>query len=283
MSVATQRKRKSTKRHSGTLAPRVSPWLLAAFHLYLRNYLARHFHAIRVSQASPLDIWRDEPLVVYCNHSAWWDPLIGLVLAKHCFTNHTLHAPVDAAALGRYGILKSLGFFGAERETRRGASQFLQLSRTLLDRPGASIWLTPEGRFTDPRERDLPFQPGLAHLVSEMERGAVVPIAIEYPFWEDRLPEALVRIGAPKCVADHPFRTKLQWQESLEEALRSLQDELAELSIARRSDAFEVLLAGRGGVGALTTQTTSTQSMLGEGLWGTAVSSSSVSGVREDS
>ena len=57
--------------------------------------------------------------------------------------------------------------------------------------------VTPQGRFADVRERPVHFEAGLGHLAARVQRALFVPFAVEYVFWEERLPEILVRFGEP--------------------------------------------------------------------------------------
>lgn len=225
--------------------------LLWAFQRYLRHYLPKHFHSLAVSFAVPLAIPRELPLIVYANHASWWDPLVALLLSERLFPDRTLYAPIDATAVERYKFFERMGFFGVEQHTLRGAAQFLRQSRAILQQPGASIWLTPEGHFADPRDEAARFEPGLAHLAAERNSGLLLPIALEYPFWEERLPEALVRFGQPLDVAQHRFTSKAHWDQLLRERLRETQRQLAALSIARDESAFQIILRGRAGTSGI--------------------------------
>ncbi|TWU00364.1 Acyltransferase [Botrimarina colliarenosi] len=233
--------------------PRVSAFWLRWFRWYLRRYLRKSFHAVAVGGPEPA-IPRDAPLVVYLNHASWWDPLVAMHLAERITPARTLYAPFDAAALARYPIFEKLGFFGVEQQTRRGAAQFLRTARSVFATPDTSIWMTPEGRFVDPREEAPAFQPGLAHLVADLAERApdavVLPLAIEYVFWEERLPEALVWFGEPVRLREsRGGLDKAGWDDLLRARLRAAQGELAARSIARDASAFRVVLGGTAGVG----------------------------------
>jgi 1-acyl-sn-glycerol-3-phosphate acyltransferase len=220
---------------------------------YARRYLRKSFHSVSVVRGCSPSVGDAEPLVVYLNHASWWDPLIAMHLAAVELPGRTLYAPFDAGALSRYPVFEKLGFFGVEQETRSGAASYLRTAREVLARPGGSLWITPEGRFVDPRERGVRFKPGLAHVVGDLARthpdARVIPLAIEYPFWEERLPEALACWGTPIRVGDHAPFDKGAWDELLATQLRATQARLAERSLARDADSFRVLLGGTEGVG----------------------------------
>ncbi|HRI14672.1 MAG TPA: lysophospholipid acyltransferase family protein [Verrucomicrobiota bacterium] len=177
--------------------PRISRPLLRWFTWYSRRYIRNHFHSLRVSRAG-LPLRADRlPLVIYSNHASWWDALVGLVLKVEFFPDRAAFAPMDAAMLERYRFFRRLGFFGVEQRTRRSAVQFLRTAEAVLESPQGALFITPQSRFADVRERPLRFESGLGHLAARVRRALFVPAAIEYVFWEERLPEILVRFGEP--------------------------------------------------------------------------------------
>jgi 1-acyl-sn-glycerol-3-phosphate acyltransferase len=246
-----KRARGNAHRTASSPLPRISPWLLRWFRWYSARYLRRHFHAVRLSRECRPDVPHGVPLVVYLNHAAWWDPLVGLILAERLFPRRAAYAPIEAKALGRYRLLERLGLFGIDPQTRSGGLRFLRVSRAILARPDTALWITPEGRFADPRERPVPFRPGLAHLARSLASGVLLPLAIEYPFWEERSPEALARFGEPVRVEARKARTVADWNALLELQLRAAQDGLAQQAIRRDLKDFEILLRGRAGVGGV--------------------------------
>ena len=192
------------------------------------------------------------PLVIYSNHASWWDPLVGLLLARDFLPRKSVFAPMDAVALERYGFFKRLGAFGVEQGTRRGAVQFLRTARAVLQRPENVLWLTPQSRFADVRERPVSFKAGIGHLPDQAARVCFLPVAIEYVFWEERLPEILVRFGEPYETRADEMRLEPQvWTEFFAGKLAATQDVLAAEARQRNPEKFLCLLHGRAGVGAL--------------------------------
>lgn len=234
--------------------PQINRFLLRGFRRYSRRMIQKQFHAVALLREGLIQVRRlpaDRPLIVYGNHPGWWDPLAAHLVCETCFPGRDIFAPIDAAALQRYRILARLGFYPLEMGTASGAAKFLKCSRAILDHPAASLWLTPEGRFCDPRDREAELMPGLAHLCSQMDCGFIVPLAIEYPFWEERLPEMLLALGDPIDVATHRELDKSDWRQLLTERLRTTQDHLARHAILRDTEAFEIVLRGGRGSGVL--------------------------------
>ena len=233
------------RRRAPALPPR-SRLLSRLFLAYLHRYVPKHFHAVRVSRAGPLPVI-DGPLLVVCNHPSWWDPLIALVLAARA--GRAVYAPMDAAALDRYGLFRRLGMFGVRAGTPAGARTFLRVGRAVLEEPGAALVVTPQGRFADARERPVRIMSGVGHLARRVGRGTVLPVALEYPFWGERFPEALVHCGRP--IRIHPGPSAAGWAERIADALARAQDALAAAAVRRDPAAFDVLLRGRVGVGGV--------------------------------
>jgi 1-acyl-sn-glycerol-3-phosphate acyltransferase len=240
-------------RRSSNTSPRISPLLLRWFTWYSRRYVCRHFHSLRVSLAGLPPETRGFPLVIYTNHASWWDPLVGLVIKDTFFAERALFAPIDAAMLARYRMFAKLGFFGVDQHSRRGAVQFLRTSEGILQSPQHLLAVTPQGRFADVRERPLRFQPGLGHLATRVECAVFLPMATEFVFWEERLPEILVRFGEPVDVSrEHAMAfTHDYWSDLLEHKLESNQDALSLEAQERDASAFKTLLLGGAGQGGV--------------------------------
>ena len=232
--------------------PVISRPLLRLFTWYSRRYLRRHFNSLRVSRASALPLPADQPLVIYSNHASWWDPLVALLLTREFLPGQRVFAPMDAAALEQYGFFKRLGAFGVEQGTRRGAGQFLRMARTILRQPDNVLWLTPQSRFADARERPVSFRAGIGHLPRQVNKICFVPVAIEYVFWEERLPEILVRFGEPyETCAEEGQLEPQAWTEFFAGRLADTQNALAAEARQRQPGQFRCLLRGRSGVGGV--------------------------------
>jgi 1-acyl-sn-glycerol-3-phosphate acyltransferase len=216
--------------------PHVPGWFQNGFHGFLRPFLSRHFHAIAIHRDSRCgaETPADVPLLVYGNHPSWWDPLVAHFLNRSLFPDRQFYAPIDAEALEQYRVFGKLGFYGVRLNTTRGAADFLKQSLAILRKPGTAIWLTPEGRFSDIRDHSAELMPGLSHLCSRMDSGCVLPLALEYVFWNERLPVCLARFGQPLWIDGR---------------LRQTQMELSQCAIQRSSDSFDNLLRGTSGAG----------------------------------
>ncbi len=231
--------------------PTISPWLWQQFGRYARFYVGRSFYAMRLSRASCLPLAPETPTVIFLNHPSWWDPLVAIVLAQHLMPQHRHYGPIDAEALSRYRFFQRLGFFGVAPGTRRGAATFLRVSQAILQQPQSVLWLTPEGHFSDPRQRPVQLRPGLGALARRVDGVRFVPLAIEYVFWEERFPEILLRFGEAISVSQAYGEASETYTERFAQQLEATQTALADEAMRRDSADFETLLRGRAGVGGI--------------------------------
>lgn len=223
-------------------ALRVSEFWLKWFAAYNRRYLRRHFHSLRILKHG-LPCLTNQSTVIFLNHASWWDPLVCLFLAREFFPDRASFAPIDAAMLERYRFFKRLGFFGIEPGTVRGARSLFGTAEQLLGSSHNLLWLTPQGRFADPRERPVELQSGLGALAARFPQAAFVPLAIEYPFWTESKSEILVAFGESITPSDAPN----EWTEVFAGQLEKTQAELATYSLGRNPHDWQLLNRGRSG------------------------------------
>jgi 1-acyl-sn-glycerol-3-phosphate acyltransferase len=225
--------------------PPISAVTYRLFARVVRRYFRAHFRSVMVQELGRLEN-SPLPLVVYANHVSWWDPMLCMLLARAFMPQRKHYAPMDAEALQRYPILKKIGIFPVDTSTAGGVAQFLRTSEAIL-KFGGVLWITPQGRFADVRDLPLRFKPGLGMLATRVPGLTLLPMAIEYTFWDERLPETLTRFGQPVLIekgADRADATRV-----LESALGATMLELQQASCTRDAAQFTVVSTGRRGSG----------------------------------
>ena len=245
-------KTKDASPAAANTVPPPSRRMLALFHAYLRWYLPRGFHAVRVAHAERFPRLQPNSRTIVCfNHPSWWDPLI-VMLLLHRFAPRIHHyGPMEASALRHYGFMRKLGLFPLDTRSALAGAQFLRIGNELLQRPGSILCVTPEGTFMDVRHRPTEWRPGLAALVARQAQCTVIPIALEYTFWDERLPEALALIGEPLRIESGVAENNSHWHGVLTGAMTRAQDELAVLGIARSAAPFTTVLQGGSGIAGI--------------------------------
>lgn len=227
--------------------PEPNPWLIGWFSGYAQNRLRKAFHQLRLFGPEPPAT--AEPLIAYANHSSWWDPLVALAIRPLFFPGRQAFAPIAAEMLERYGIFKHLGFFGIDRTSPRGVVEYLNQAEAVLRRPGAMLYLTPQGRFADARERPPKLQRGIGCLAERVANACFLPMAVEYVYWEESKAEILLHFGEIRRFPETVSRDDAC--QVLERALEAAQDRLAEAALRRDAQQFRTVFRGQAGVGGI--------------------------------
>jgi 1-acyl-sn-glycerol-3-phosphate acyltransferase len=197
---------------------------------YLRWKLRGAFRGLWVRGTLPA---AEQGLVVYANHSNWWDGFVAAALGQAAGWDG--YCLVEEKNLRRYRFLTRLRAFSIHPGRASSALASLRYARRLLERPRAAVFVFPEGELR-PFGR-LPLK--LAGGVEVLARAAQVPclpVAIRYAFFEDEKPDVLLEVGPA-----HPAAAPEVLAERLGEAV-------ARLARASSPEGFQQLLAGRSGV-----------------------------------
>lgn len=211
-----------------------------------RRRLRRGFRAVRILHPERLRGLPNGPIIVYLNHPSWWDPIVCAEVSRRLMPGRKHRAPISATSLQQYRFFRHIGMFPVEQDSPRGAAQFLRTAGAVLQGNGV-LWITAQGHFTDARVRPVELKSGLGALLQRSTGPTVVPLAVEYTFWNQRLPEVLLSVGEPFAVNPGGALSSAAWTTTLEERLEATQDELAAASLAREPAAFTTLLQGRRG------------------------------------
>lgn len=231
---------------------RYSPRFSKGFVRYLRWYLGRHFHNVLVSIEGLPHVAANIPIIIYSNHPSWWDPMLFLAIGGVLFPERRSFGPMESQSLKRYAMLEHLGAFGVDLDSARGGVEFMLQAQRVLAAPSSILWLTAQGAFTDVRQRPVTLRKGLAYLTRKVKDVVVLPLAIEYPFWNESRPEALCRFGAPiDFGVDQKLLSIDELSEGFEIALTRTMDHLAHDSVQRDPTLFTPLLEGSSGVGGI--------------------------------
>lgn len=248
-SQGTQRGHEATGVIPGAYSPRFARF----FGWYLERLFASRMNAVRVARRedggstatalSELD-GHAGPVLVLLSHSAWWDPLVGLLLARRYLPSRSGCAPMEAEQLRTFGFFRRLGLFGIDPDDPRSLSQMLTYVQGCFAREARpTLWLTPQGAFADVRT-PVVLRPGAAAVAARTPGVKVAAVSMEYGFWLDQRPEVFLRVDR---VEPPPGREKPStgaWHRAMQQSMREGAARLAEAVIARDPARFEVI-AGR--------------------------------------
>jgi 1-acyl-sn-glycerol-3-phosphate acyltransferase len=205
----------------------------AALRWYVARKLRTSFRGLWVRGQLPSS---EGGLVVYPNHSSFWDGFVLHALSVHA--GWDAHAVMEEENLRRYRFHTALGAFSVRRGDPVSALQTLRYARRLLQqRPRATVFVFPQGEI---RPANAPLGP-LERGVEVLARAAqvrCVPLAIRYTFFEHEFPDVLLEAGTPHAPLPLP------------ELAERLSEVTARLNAATSLDGFSPILQGQAGVAA---------------------------------
>lgn len=222
------------------------------FNKFVRRMFRKSFHAVRIlpEHADALAELndRDRPVLVLLSHSSWWDPLVSLVLHMRYSPAREPVAPMDASQLRKFGIFKRIGLFGLDPDDPRSLEAMgVYVAKTFARNPKSSLWITPQGRFTDVR-MPIEIRPGGAAIAAKTPGISVLVLAVEYGFWTDQKPEVFLSWKPVHAAAGREGSTAA-WHRAILEAMTENNRVLAE-AVKSRDPAKFLAVFDSGGAAA---------------------------------
>jgi 1-acyl-sn-glycerol-3-phosphate acyltransferase len=236
----------------GPLIPATpSPLFTRFFAGYCERMLSKSFARVRLARGSADALGSLErhggPAIAAMNHASWWDPLVGLVLARRFAPSRVLASPIEAAQLRKFRFMRRIGLFGIDPTGRGSLRVLVDHACSLFEaEPRTLLGLTPQGAFTDVRT-PVRLRPGAAAVAARLSASgaepAAVSIACEYAFWFDKKPDLLIRAST---VTEPSRPSTAGWARAIGGAMERDRLALAGLSVSRDEGAFEPLFGPAG-------------------------------------
>ncbi|HVF87189.1 MAG TPA: lysophospholipid acyltransferase family protein [Pyrinomonadaceae bacterium] len=223
---------------------RKSAWFERLFAVYNRNLIGRRFVGLRVAGLESIrDRPRDAPLILYANHSSWWDGLVAFQIGRALALDQ--YAMMEERHLREYPFHRRLGAFSVVRENARAALLSIEHAGDLLRGTARVLWIFPQGVTLPNDVRPLRLYMGAAHIIKQTGNAYVAPVAMRYEFLDDFRPDILVRVGEVERIeAGANFDVK-QMTNVLTENLTSTLDRVRADIIRRDIADYEEIVAPR--------------------------------------
>lgn len=212
------------------------------FAVYNRNLFNRRFNSLRVSGFEFLSAASGEsPLIIYANHSSWWDGLTAFAISK--YTGLDSFVMMEEKHLKRLFLFRRLGAFSVIRESPFEAVESINYAVELLkEKPNRALWIFPQGEILPNDSRPLKFFGGVSKIIQKLDSCRVLPVAIRYEFAGEYKPEAFVQINKPDFFkVDEKFSSK-KVTKSLQENLTRALDELKTKIVNKDFENFENII-----------------------------------------
>jgi hypothetical protein len=220
------------------------PLAIRVFDRYIRSQLGRHFATTRLASLSDADRWdRAVPTILLANHTNWWDGFLAFVVARELHLS--AHVLMEAAQLDRYRAFRWAGALPIRRGSLRGAYEDLLAARRCL-RPGAALWIFPQGARRPQGQRPARLERGVAELALAIEAPVrICPAAFRYVYLGEQLPEAFALLGQAWVLEPGQYVHRRELAPALERDLLGALDALDGLLRSESLGAFRTIVTGR--------------------------------------
>jgi len=219
----------------------VAQWL---FERYIRREAGRHFAGVHWTARGLPGRWdRAVPTLFVANHTNWWDGFLAFLVSRGLGLR--FQVLMEARHLARYRSFLRLGALPLRRGRAREAYADLAAAAAYL-RPGAGLWLFPQGERRPAAERPANCERGAAHLALEHAGPLrICPVAFRYAYVGEQLPEAFVLLGDEWSPRREEFAGREPLMRVIEARLGDTVDALDELVARERLAEFRPLAPGR--------------------------------------
>jgi 1-acyl-sn-glycerol-3-phosphate acyltransferase len=191
--------------------------------VYFRHLARRAFHTIAGRGFEQLrQLPHDRPVILFCNHTNWWDGLIIYLLSRK-MRHKAVYCMMDEKQLKHYRFFTWLGAFSVDLTSPLRSAASLRYAQRLLQKSETAIWIFPQGRLCRQNE-PVEIKPGTDHLAQNAPHALLVPVALRYDFFREDRPNALIEIGRPFQAIDNAAgRIALECNEAFARATQAAQ------------------------------------------------------------
>lgn len=218
------------------------------YRLFARWSLWSSFDSVWLQTIGPLPDPRNGPLILYLNHSGWWDGYLMYVIHRIVlggrFDSHLL---MEEKQLRAYRFFTWSGAFSIDRRDPEDSRKSQHYAANLLrSRRNRALFMFPQGKIVPNDQRPLVLYPGIARIVALAGSVQLCPVALRYEFLGQQWPHAFIRIGPPHRIAapSDVDTTMRDLTTRLTGAVDGLRDDV----VNGRMDRFRPLLRGRRGI-----------------------------------
>ena len=189
------------------------------FAVYNTNLLKRRFQSFQVKGLQTLLNKNPKlPLIIYCNHSSWWDGLVAFQISRQAGLN--AFVMMEEKQLKNLFLFRLLGAFSVVRENPRAAMKSIRYAvKILKSAPENSLWIFPQGEILPNDLRPLLFFDGLAKIIEKVVECSAVSLSIRYEFMGEFKPHVFVQIGEPEIFTGGELPDTKTMTESLSRKL----------------------------------------------------------------
>lgn len=162
------------------------------------------------------------PLLIVANHPGWLDIELSLFIVE-AMLGHNYYMMSNTLLMDEKPSMRKFGVFSVDDSDVFAVGRTLKYAATLLqNQADRCLVMFPQGEFTRSTVRPIHAHFGAAQIARLIKHVTILPVAIHYDIFFDRLPHAYIRFGDP-----FSFRGNVPPTRVLTETIRqSIEDEL---------------------------------------------------------
>lgn len=212
------------------------------FGMYHARLLKKHFYRVHLAGRKNMDcINKALPVILYANHSNWWDGFIAYLITSKVFKADD-YLMMDIEQMEKYRFFKYVGVFSVNRNDAKDALNTLNYAADLLHDSKRYLWVFPQGIMQPQDKRPIEFFGGTAKLAEKLGSVNMVPVSFRYEYLMEQRPEVFINIGKPDIIqGEIPKDLTLQIQNKLTKDLDELKEKVVSVNLAD----FETIFAGK--------------------------------------
>lgn len=211
------------------------------FSFYNRNLLKRYFNNFRIEGLdNVVNNNSNLPLIIYCNHSTWWDGLIAFEISRKIESNS--YFLMEEKHLKKYPFFRKLGAFSVVRESSREMLKSLAYAAAILsESSSATLWIFPQGEILPNDSRPIVFFNGLSRIIQKVGDCSTASLAMRLEFSGEIKPDIFVRIEKVDDInVDSEFNPKLQTKNFAEKLTANLDQLKIDISTRNLKDYISI-------------------------------------------
>ncbi len=211
------------------------------FAFYHKRLLRKHFYEIHLMGKENLNLIDNSlPVILYANHSNWWDGFIAYLLSKRILKADD-YLMMDIEQMKKFRFFKYIGAFSVDRNNSTEAVRSINYAVELLGNSKKYLWIFPQGEMLPQDLRPLKFYSGITKITDKLNGVNLVPVCLRYEFLMEQRPEVFIKIGKPDIITGSADKTLT---ETLSLILTKELDELRDMVI-NNSGKFKTIFRGR--------------------------------------
>jgi 1-acyl-sn-glycerol-3-phosphate acyltransferase len=212
------------------------------FAFYHRRLLKKHFYAVHLSGSQNLDVIDNtKPVIMYANHSNWWDGFIAYYLTNSIMKKDD-YLMMDIEQMKKYSFFKYIGVFSVDRNVPAEAVRSINYAAELIGNSDKFLWIFPQGEMTPQDKRPLKFFTGISKIAEKTGMVNLVPVCFRYEFLMEQRPEVFISIGTPVL---YNGKSNNDLTENLRSSLESQLDKLRDDVTCGELKDFQTIFRGK--------------------------------------